>query len=70
MADPTMYNMLDVVSDLLEGGRHSRRTVARAFTVSLPTADRWLHEIGRRIPGVVTVKVGKVTWYERPRETR
>lgn len=68
--EPSVFGVLDIVSDLLEGGRHSRRTVARAFCVSLPTADRWLQEIARRIPGVVKVKIGKVTWYERPREQR
>ena len=68
--EPTVFGVLDLVSDLIEGGRHSRRTVARAFRISLPTADRWLQEVARRIPGVVKVKVSRVTWYERPREVR
>lgn len=68
--DATAFAVLDVVSDLIEGGRHARRTVARAFGISLPTADRWLREVAHRIPGVVKVKVGRVTWYERPREQR
>jgi hypothetical protein len=68
--DGTVASVLDLVSDLIEGGKHSRRTVARAFRVSLPTADRWLVEIERRIPGVVSSKLGRIRWYERPREIR
>jgi hypothetical protein len=68
--DPTVFGVLDLVSDLIEGGRHSRRTVSRAFRISLPTADRWLIEVAKRIPGVVKVRVGRVAWYERPREQR
>lgn len=36
-----VVTMLDVLRDLMLGGRHSRTTVAR-MGPSLPTADRWL----------------------------
>jgi hypothetical protein len=54
--------MLDVLRDLMLGGRHSRRTVAHGG-VSLPTADRWLAAL-MVIPGVRRVRVGKTTWLE------
>jgi hypothetical protein len=54
---------LDVLRDLMLGGRHSRTTVTR-FGVSLPTADRWLLALYRKIPGVRKVRVGKTTWFE------
>jgi hypothetical protein len=53
---------LDVLRDLVLGGRHCRLTVARAG-VSLPTADRWLRAL-LIVPGVRTVREGKTTWYE------
>jgi hypothetical protein len=54
---------LDVLRDLMLGGRHSRRTVARGG-VSLPTADRWLMALYVTIPGVRKVRDGKTTWFE------
>ena len=58
------FDILDVLADLMHGGRHSRRTVVRAFCVSLPTADRWLEELRRRVPGVRSMRIGKTTWFE------
>lgn len=55
-------SVIDALGDLLRGGRHSRRTVAR-MGVSLPTADRWLKQLSV-VPGVVRRKVGKETWFE------
>lgn len=55
--------ILDVLRDLMLGGRHSRHTVTR-FGVSLPTADRWLKEIAAKIPGVRKVRDGNVSWFE------
>jgi transposase len=55
--------VLDVLRDLMLGGRHCRRTVAR-MGVSLPTADRWLKALEETVPGVERVKVGKVAWLE------
>jgi hypothetical protein len=61
---------LDVLRDLMLGGRHSRHTVRR-FGVSLPTADRWLKELYGKIPGVRKVRDGKTTWFDWVRrETR
>ncbi len=57
------FNVLAVLRDLMLGGRHARRTVARAFGVSLPTADRWLAALAI-VPGVASTRVGKVTWWE------
>lgn len=54
---------LRVVRDLINGGRHSRRTIADQG-VSLPTADRWIAEIAATIPGARTVRIGKTTWLE------
>jgi hypothetical protein len=53
---------LDVLRDLMLGGRHSRQTVIR-FGVSYPTADRWLASL-LRVPGVRRFKMGKTMWYE------
>ena len=53
---------MTIASDLLNGGRHSRQSVA-ALGVSLPTADRWLVLL-LRLPGVVKVKSGKTSWLE------
>ena len=55
--------ILDVVRDLMLGGRHSRRTLAR-MGVSLATADRYLQAIAAKVPGVQLVRIGKVSWYE------
>jgi len=52
-----------LVSDLLRGGRHSRTTTARAFGVSLATADRWLVAL-LVIPGMRRRRVSKTTWIE------
>lgn len=54
---------LDILRDLMSGGRHSRTTVARCG-VSLPTADRWLGQLAAKIPGVRKVRESKVSWYE------
>jgi hypothetical protein len=70
VSNRSAFHVLEIVSDLIEGGCHSRRTVARAFHVSLPTADRWLAAIAKEIPGVTRRKVGRTTWYERLREQR
>lgn len=61
---PSAFYVLDVLADLIRGGRHSRGTVVRAWRVSLPTADRWIAALATRVPGVVRTKVGKVTWIE------
>lgn len=63
-----MIAILDVVRDLMLGGRHSRRTVAVMADVSLQTADRWLVSIRTTIPGVRVVRVGKTTWLEWSRK--
>ena len=55
--------LLDVVRDLMLGGRHSRTTVARGG-VSLPTADRWLKLIEATVPGMKRVRIGKTAWLE------
>ncbi len=55
--------ILDVLADLMKGGRHSRTTVARTGP-SLPTADRWLKQLRDQVPGVRAVRDGKTTWYE------
>lgn len=57
------FNELDILRDLMLGGRHSRRTVAR-YGVSLPTADRWLLTLWKKIPNVWKVRDGKTTWFE------
>jgi hypothetical protein len=54
---------LDLLRDLMKGGRHSRHTVVRCG-VSLPTADRWLRALWIKIPGVSAIRVGKTTWFE------
>lgn len=54
---------VDLLRDLMLGGRHSRHTVIR-FGVSLPTADRWLKELYEKIPGVRKVREGKTTWFD------
>jgi hypothetical protein len=61
--DPSVFRILDVLGDILRGGRHSRTTVAR-FGVSLPTADRWLDALEARVPGLRRLKVGRVSWLE------
>lgn len=55
---------LDILHDLMLGGRHSRHTVSVAARVSLPTADRWLQALWRKVPGVRVMRVGHTTWYE------
>lgn len=55
--------ILEILADLIRGGRHSRTTVARTG-VSLPTADRWLKQLLKTIPGVRSAKEGKTTWFE------
>ena len=53
---------LDVLRDLMLGGRHSRQTAVR-LGISYPTADRWLEAL-LKVPGVRRFKMGKTTWYE------
>lgn len=53
---------LDVLRDLMLGGRHSRQTAVR-LGISYPTADRWLESL-LKVPGVRRFKMGKTTWYE------
>lgn len=53
--------LLEIVRDLMLGGRHSRRTIAR-YGVSLPTADRWVKLIVSTIPGARFEREGKTTW--------
>jgi hypothetical protein len=57
------WNVLDVLRDVMLGGRHSRRTIAR-LGLSLPTADRWIRRLTKTIPGARTVRVSKTTWLE------
>lgn len=56
-------SILEILADLMKGGRHSRTTVARTG-ISLATADRWLKELGEMIPGVRSVREGNVSWFE------
>lgn len=56
--------LLCIVRDLVQGGRHSRHTVVRATGRSLATADRWLKTIEVYVPGARRVKHGKVAWLE------
>jgi hypothetical protein len=60
---PGAVTVLDVVRELMLEGRHSRKTCAR-MGVSLPTADRWLEQIRKTIPGARKFKTGKTVWYE------
>ena len=60
---PPRIDELDILRDLMSGGRHSRSTVVRCG-VSLPTADRWLRAIWIKIPGIVATRVGRATWFE------
>jgi hypothetical protein len=53
---------LDLLRDLMLGGRHSRQTAVR-LGISFPTADRWLESL-LMVPGVRKTKIGKTTWYE------
>ena len=55
--------LLEVLRDLMLGGKHSRRTIARGG-VSLPTADRWLVELLEVVPGVRRTREGRVSWFE------
>ena len=67
-AGPTVFGVLDVLADLMKGGRHTRGTIARGWRISLPTADRWIKEILGRVPGVVRARDGKrtcIAWSER-----
>lgn len=64
-----MKSKLDVLRDLMLGGRHSRRTVVR-FGCSLPTADRWLLDLWKKIPSVRKVRQGKTTWFEYKEQRR
>jgi hypothetical protein len=59
--------LLQIVRDLMLGGRHSRTTIARCG-VSLPTADRWIKMIVASVPGARTVREGKTTWVEWRRQ--
>ncbi len=66
---PSAFDVLDVLADLIRGGRHCRSSIARGWRVSLPTADRWIGALLNRVPGVVRLRVGKVTWIQwRQRE--
>lgn len=58
----TVPTLLGVVADLLQGTRHSRRTLAKATGKSLPTADRWLENIAEKLPGTRRLREGKTTW--------
>ena len=53
---------MDVLRDLMLGGRHSRQTAVR-FGISYPTANRWLESL-LKVPGVRRFRVSKTTWYE------
>ncbi len=54
---------LDVLRDLMLGGRHSRQTAVR-FGISHRTADRWLESLLLKVPGVHRFRLGKTAWYE------
>ncbi len=58
----TVTTLLSVVSDLLRGDRHSRRTIAKATGKSLPTADRWIEQIAESLPNTRRLRDGKTTW--------
>lgn len=51
-----------VVADLIRGDRHSRRTIADSTGKSLPTADRWIEQIGDALPNTRRIREGKTTW--------
>ena len=53
---------LELLRDLMLGGRHSRQTAVRCG-ISLPPADRWLESL-LRVPGVRRFRLGRTTWYE------
>jgi hypothetical protein len=55
-------SILEILGDLMRGGRHSRGTVARTG-LSLSTADVWLKQL-LTIPGVRSVREGKTLWFE------
>lgn len=57
------YGILDVLREIMLGGRHSRRTVA-SHGVSLPTADRWLKQLRQSVPGMYLMRIGNVSWVE------
>ncbi len=63
-----MVTMLDVLRDVMMGGKHSRVTVAR-YGVSLPTADRWLRALASKVPGAELHREGKTTWLMFRRST-
>jgi predicted DNA-binding transcriptional regulator YafY len=54
--------LLVIVGDLLNGQRHSRRTIADRAGRSLATADRWIDQIDAALPRVRRVREGKTTW--------
>ena len=58
----TPTSILEIVSDLLVGVRHSRRSVAWKTGKSLATADRWLEQIQSMVPNVRRIREGKTTW--------
>lgn len=58
-----MELLLQVLRDVMLGGRHSRQTIAR-YGVSLPTADRWIKALAKTVPGAKTTREGKTTWLE------
>lgn len=58
----TVATLLSVVADLLRGDRHSRRTIAESTGKSLPTADRWIEQIGDALPNTRRIREGKTTW--------
>jgi hypothetical protein len=45
---------LDLLRDLMLGGRHSRQTAVR-LGISFPTADRWLESL-MTVPGVRRIR--------------
>lgn len=54
--------LLQVVAELMRGGRHSRRTIADTTGRSLATADRWIEHILEILPNAKKSREGKTTW--------
>lgn len=59
----SVFHILVVLSDVMQGGRHSRHTAAARGGVSVVTADRWLRAL-LKVPGCRLTKSGKTVWLE------
>lgn len=48
-----------VMSDLLRGSTHDRRSLASSYQVSVAAADRYIRHLAA-VPGIVTAKRGRL----------